>query len=59
MKLTNLRKVGRFRNKSTNKEVNIHKGKKPGYSTDTYFYLYMGKRIYISCQELSAEWERR
>ena len=58
MKLTNLRKVGRFRNKDTGKEVNIHKGRVVGRSCDVYYYLYRNSRIYVAIAELYSEWEK-
>jgi len=48
MKLTNIRPVGRFRNTETNKEYNIKKGRLKYRSVDILFYLYRGKRIFIT-----------
>ena len=48
MKLSNIRRVGRFRNTETNKEYNIKKGRQKDRSVDILFYIYRGKRIIIS-----------
>jgi hypothetical protein len=59
MKLTNLRQVGRFKNKETGKEVNIHKGKHPERSHSYYFYLRMGKRVFVPESELRSAWVKQ
>lgn len=48
MKLTNIRLVGRFLNTITNQKYNVKKGRRVGRSTDHYFYLQSGTRIYIN-----------
>lgn len=47
MKLTNIRKMGRYKNTKTGQVYNIHKGKKVGYGVDVIFYYKSGKRIFI------------
>ena len=51
MKLTNIRKVGRFKNLKTGQEYNVHKGQRVGRSTTHYFYLYRNKRVLIQDNE--------
>lgn len=51
MKLTNIRDIGRYRNTETNKEYNVKKGRKKGYSIDILYYLYRGNRIIIQDNE--------
>jgi hypothetical protein len=58
MKLTNIRSYGRYRNRETNKAVNIKKGKKKGYGYDVLFYLRSGQRVFVSDRELRDDWER-
>lgn len=48
MKLRNIRNVGRFRNEITKQEYNVKIGRRQGRSTDHYFYLYRGKRMFIN-----------
>lgn len=48
MKLSNIRKMGRFKNTETGQTYNIHKGRYMTRGTDVLFYLYKGKRIFIS-----------
>ena len=48
MKLTNIRDLGRYKNKVNSKEYNIKIGKQVGRSTDHIFYLYRNKRQHIS-----------
>lgn len=51
MKLSNLRQIGRYKNQTDGRCVNIHKGRgKDGY--DWYFYISSGKRIIIPVCEL-------
>ena len=48
MKLTGIRKIGRFINKDTGAEYNVHKGRRVGRSTDHYFYYHRSRRVFIS-----------
>jgi hypothetical protein len=48
IRLTNVRKLGRFRNKDTGQEYNVHKGRQVGRSVDMRFYLFRNKRVWIS-----------
>lgn len=53
MKLTDVVKIGRFKNKETGKQANIFKGKASG-GWDVRFYIYRQQRKVIA----SSEWER-
>jgi len=48
MKLTNVRPVGRYLNTITGQKYNVKIGQKFGRSTDYYFYLQSGIRMYIN-----------
>lgn len=48
MKLTNIRELGRYKNIKTGKEYNLKKGTNCQRGTDLIFYLYRGKRVFIS-----------
>jgi hypothetical protein len=48
MKLSNIRSVGRYKNVATDKEVNVKQGRNLQRGTDHLFYLYRGKRQFIS-----------
>lgn len=54
-RLTNIRELGRYKNIETGKEYNIKKGTNKQRGTDLLFYLYMGKRIYISDKEFYSD----
>ena len=56
MKLTNLRNLGRYINPETKCPVNVHKGQKKGYSVEVLFYLYRGKRQFISDRDFYDKW---
>lgn len=60
MKLTNIKNLGRYKNPSTGRYVNVKKGKRVGRSTDHYFYLYKGKRQFINDSDFHSKdkWER-
>lgn len=47
-RLTNIRELGRFRNKQTGAEYNVKKGRNMQRGTDLIFYLYRNKRQFIS-----------
>lgn len=51
MRITNIRKVGRFKNLETEQEYNVYKGQRTSRSTTHYFYLYRNKRILIPDSE--------
>lgn len=55
MKLTNIRELGRFKNTENNKEYNIKKGRNKQRGIDVIFYLYRGKRVFISDAEFYSE----
>ncbi len=54
MKLTGIRRIGRYKSPSGG-EVNVYRGRRVGRSVDILYYLYRGKRNYISDVEFS-EW---
>lgn len=56
MKLSNIRKMGRFKNELLKKEVNIWKGFRKGYGTSHYFYYYRGKKVLIPQNEYFENW---
>jgi hypothetical protein len=45
--ITEIKEMGRYRLPSGQK-VNIKRGRKKGYGVDVYFYLYRGKRQFVS-----------
>lgn len=47
-KLSNIKKLGRYKNIETGKEYNLKKGRNMQRKTDLIFYLYRGKRIFVS-----------
>lgn len=47
-KLTNIKSLGRYKNIKTGKEYNVKKGRNMQRGTDLLFYLYRGKRVFIS-----------
>lgn len=59
-KLSNIRYVGRFKNKGTKQTVNIHTGRNMQRGTDLLFYYRQGKRVFITDREFYSnprEWE--
>lgn len=48
MKLTNIKSLGRFHNPNTGQTVNLKIGRNVERSTDHIFYLYRGKRMFVS-----------
>ena len=57
MKLTRVRKIGRYTNPETGRKVNVHKGTKVGYGTDALFFIRSGKRVVINDSEFYREWK--
>jgi hypothetical protein len=51
LRLRETRILGRYKNAVTGKEYNIQKGTRVGRGTDVYYYLYRGKRQFISAEE--------
>ena len=58
MKLTRLRQLGRFKNPDTGRFVNVHKGDRVGYGDAWYFYLFRGKRQFISEKDFFDRWKK-
>jgi hypothetical protein len=54
-KLSNIRELGRFKNTETKKEYNLKKGTNKQRGTDHVFYLYRGKRVFVSDYEFYSE----
>lgn len=48
MKLTAIRKIGRFKNNKTGQIYNVLKGERKGYGTSHYYWTFRGKRTFIS-----------
>jgi hypothetical protein len=48
MKLSHIRKLGRYIHIDTGQKINVKKGYNQERGTDHIFYLYRGKRISIS-----------
>ena len=55
VKLSNIRDLGRFKNTETLKEYNLKKGKNLQRGTDHIFYLYRGKRMFITDRDFYSE----
>jgi hypothetical protein len=58
MKLTRLRILGRYINPSTGRPVNVHKGTRANRGDNWYFYLYMGKRQFITEGDFYKNWKK-
>jgi hypothetical protein len=56
MKLTNCKIVGRF-TRPDGSQVNVHKGRYVGRSTDHLFWLYRNKRQFINENEFRRSWK--
>jgi len=59
MKLTRLRKVGRFKNPDTDNFVNVYKGRRAGYGDSWYFYLYRNQRQFINESDFFKKWKKQ
>lgn len=57
MKLTRIRKQGRFKNPETGRFVNVHKGVRVGRGESWYFYLLRGKRQFITEKAFFESWK--
>ena len=57
MRLTNLRKLGRYINPETGNPVNVHKGRKKGYGVDVLVWYYRNKRQYITDRDFYTNWK--
>lgn len=58
MKLSNLRRRGRYINPETGRPVNVHVGRNVQRGTDIHFFLRSGKRVLISDRDLFTTWEK-
>jgi len=57
-KLSNIRELGRYKNIETGSEYNIKKGRNMQRGTDLIFYLYRGKRQFISDRDFYSIYEK-
>jgi hypothetical protein len=48
VKLTHIKELGRYQNLNTKQKVNIKQGRNMKRGTDHLFYLYRGKKMFIS-----------
>ncbi len=55
VRLTMIRELGRFREVQTGKEYNLKKGRNVSRGTDHIFYIYRGKRVFISDYDFYSE----
>ncbi len=58
MKLTNIRRVGRFTNPDTGRPVNIHKGDRVNGIGSWHFYILRGERMLITESDFFARWKK-
>ena len=58
MRLTRLRKIGRFVNPETGRAVNVHQGRQVGRSNDVLFYLLKNRRMYITDSAFYHDWKK-
>lgn len=58
IRFTNTRPVSRMKNVETGQEVNVKKGRRPGRSTDHYFYVNKGVRVFLEDADVSKFWVR-
>jgi hypothetical protein len=54
-RLTMIRELGRFREVQTGKEYNLKKDRNVSRGTDHIFYIYRGKRVFISDYDFYSE----
>ena len=55
MKLSNIKPLGRYKNIETGKEYNFKRGTNKQRGTDHIFYLYMGKRQFVSEKDFYSD----
>ena len=53
-RLKNIRPLGRYKNVATGQQYNVHKGQDRDKGTDHYFYIYRGKRTYITDADFNS-----
>lgn len=56
MKLTGIRKLGRYQNKGTAQQVNVHKGRIVNRTGDAYFFVRSGERVIICEADFFHDW---
>lgn len=57
-RLSNIRELGRYKNTETENEYNIKKGTNKQRGTDLIFYLYRGKRQFISDRDFYSIYKK-
>jgi hypothetical protein len=57
-KLSNIRPLGRYQDKTTGKEVNVKKGHNKQRGTDVLFYLYQNKRVVINDRDFYTNFKK-
>jgi len=55
MKLSHIRDLGRYVNPNTGRPVNVKTGQRVGRGVTVLFYVYRGKRIWISDKEFYSD----
>lgn len=58
MRLTQIRKLGRYRNPATGRPVNVHQGQRVGRCGPVIFYLYRHERQFITERDFYHNWEK-
>lgn len=57
-RLSNIKELGRYKNNQTGKEYNLKKGRNKQRGTDLIFYLYRGKRQFVSDAEFYSNYKK-
>ena len=57
-RLTQIRSLGRYRNKTTGKEYNMKTGRQLSRSTNVIFYLFRNNRMIISDSDFYNNYEK-
>lgn len=58
MKLSKIKNIGRFKHKVTLQTVNIKQGRNMQRGTDLYYYLFKGKRKFITDKDFYENWTK-
>lgn len=57
-KLSNIKKLGRFENTETKKQVNLYKGRNLERGTDIIYYLVSGKREFVTDRDFYSIYKK-
>lgn len=57
-RLSNIQELGRYKNTNTGTEYNLKKGTVKQRGTTLIFYLYRGKRIFVSDRDFYSIYEK-